>query len=485
MLCDAEGLVRSPCAPSSPVAYGRLISRACDDASMRGVNITLSMSGGLLSFGIRQKMVLVLLAVMIIALSTSGWLTLRQQSEDVLHETQRHAEDITRYVSKSVAMGVIGYDYHGIQFLLDEILGSKDIVYARVTNGLGNTMAEAGVLSPDQSNELIFESPIVFDGQVVGSLEIGLDNAHITQRLAEQRYAIIAREASIIILVALGEFLALSYLIMRPMGIVSESLAKGVDERGGIVQDIPIKSRDEFGMLASLFNLMREQLNEANTRLQTRVESADAKLRETNERLQQQSDELKHINIELRQLSVTDALTGLYNRRHFEAVMDMEFSFYLRHEEQVSLLVIDIDLFKNINDNFGHRTGDQVIIELARMLKENLRKSDTICRIGGEEYVAICRRIGKEDAIALANKVRLIVEKYSMATDIEDLRFTISIGIDTLAGKHVLNGADEFFGRADRALYHSKKHGRNLVTHYTDMEVTQETAEKSTRETGG
>ena len=420
----------------------------------------------LFGFGIRQKMILVLLGVLTVALAVSGWLAFDQQEREIIRSTEQHEEDIVAYVSQSLSYSVIGYDYQTIQILLDELTKSQDIVYAKVVNAKGNTMAEAGsVLSHDGSRSVL-DRDILFDKQKVGQLQIIVDNTRIINQLKDQKVAIIAREVVILLLIALGEFLALSYIIVRPVSVIADALAKGVDQDGNITRDIPISSRDEFGKLAALFNDMRSQLNEANLRLQSKIELADSRLQENNQQLRQQATELQSLNEELRRLTITDPMTGLHNRRHFDAIMETDLALSRRHNEVSSIIIIDLDHFKNINDTFGHKTGDRVLIHVANILKSNLRKTDAICRIGGEEFAVISRRAGIEDAMTVGEKLRKAVEMNPLQAGKNCISLTISIGISSLPSTKQNTQPDDIFRKADAALYFSKEHGRNRVTHY-------------------
>lgn len=421
-------------------------------------------------FGVRQKMVLVLLSVLVIALGTNGILTLRQLEQDVLREIKQRGEDISRFASQSIAFNVVGYDYHGIQLLLDEIIRSKDILYTRVSSKKGNTMAEAGTKPTGTVGWVMFEREIVFDGEVVGHLSVGLDTARIANQFRDQQYEMIWREAMLILLIAIGEFFALSYLIVRPVSLISSSLNETVDEKGRIqTREIPIQSTDEFGMLARQFNNMRAQLREIHVRQQNKIELADAKLRETNTQLVEQSEELKRMNDELKRLSITDPLTGLYNRRQFERLIDTEVSMSVRHGENNSILIVDVDHFKKINDQYGHKVGDTVLRRLAKLVTESLRTTDIVCRIGGEEFVAICRRAKQEDAIAVGEKLRRTIAEFSFNVNMERIPVTVSVGAATIPNAQGTKTAEEFFHTADTALYYSKEHGRNRVTHYAQI----------------
>jgi len=420
--------------------------------------------------GVRQKLLLVLLIVLLTALSISGWLALREEKRDTLKEINQRGTDISRFVAKSLAYSVVGYDYHTIQLLLDEITMAEDVGYAKVLNSKGKSMAESGFISEsNDSNIVLFVQDIFLDQDKVGRLSLGLDTKSTLQRLESQKFALVKREALIIILIALGEFLALSYIIIRPVSIMSKSLDNSVDENGKIICSVPVMSKDEFGRLANQFNNLGEQLNEANARLQTRADVADEKLIANNRMLLRQSSELKRISEEFKRLSITDALTGLYNRRRFEELMETEVEMSIRHGDTNSLLIIDIDYFKKVNDKYGHPAGDEVLKEVSRLLKVHLRKTDILCRIGGEEFVALCKRADKSAAMRIAENLRIEIENNIVTLDGDDIGVTISIGVATVDKESVDINTDRLYRQADSAVYYSKDAGRNIVTHHSDI----------------
>jgi len=232
---------------------------------------------------------------------------------------------------------------------------------------------------------------------------------------------------------------------------------------------IPITSNDEFGDLAKQFNELSRNLNIANSELQSRADYADDQLIKTNNLLLDRSRELMELNDEFKKLSVTDSLTGLFNRRYFEEILVNEMEIAKRHADTNSLLVIDIDHFKNVNDNYGHMHGDIVIKMIAGVMKGRLRETDILCRIGGEEFVAICRRSDKENAIELAEDIRKTVENQITYAGKDEIKVTISIGVATVTIDNIETHAENIFNFADIALYDSKEEGRNRVTHYSDM----------------
>ncbi len=167
--------------------------------------------------------------------------------------------------------------------------------------------------------------------------------------------------------------------------------------------------------------------------------------------------EQKRLEQELERAALRDALTGLLNRRHFYQVTEPEQTHAMSLTQDYSLLLIDTDRFKSINDLFGHLKGDEVLCALARTLESCARKDDLIFRWGGEEFVLLLPRTSLDIALNLAEVIRATVAKVTLPGL---PRFTVSIGV----ARHETNESiDELFKRVDDALYKAKNEGRNRV----------------------
>jgi diguanylate cyclase (GGDEF)-like protein len=162
-------------------------------------------------------------------------------------------------------------------------------------------------------------------------------------------------------------------------------------------------------------------------------------------------------------LTLRDALTGAFNRRHLQERLWSEAAFARRHGTPLSLILLDIDHFKQINDVYGHAVGDAALRQLAQSLLALTRKEDVLARYGGEEFALVARGIHRDEVLALAERVRSSVEQQRLATESGTLAFTVSIGI---AHSEDGAGADgqSLLGAADRALYAAKDAGRNSVS---------------------
>lgn len=178
-------------------------------------------------------------------------------------------------------------------------------------------------------------------------------------------------------------------------------------------------------------------------------------------RMQQQlTNELKLANTKLEQLSRKDALTGLYNRGYWQEQLELEYNRCQRYQHISSLIMLDIDHFKKINDNFGHPAGDLVIKRLAFILRNCSRKTDVVGRYGGEEFALILPNTDSNTALSLAERIRMeCVKELLTFSDKQQTGFTISIGIAEI--NEAFKNSQDWLNTADQALYHAKENGRN------------------------
>lgn len=167
--------------------------------------------------------------------------------------------------------------------------------------------------------------------------------------------------------------------------------------------------------------------------------------------------------------SLTDKLTGVGNRAAMDSALRRELSLTQRHANPLSILIIDIDFFKEVNDKFGHLCGDQVLAETARSLKTTLREADQIFRYGGEEFVILLGDTLHEDALAIAERIRLTICNKKTMTPSSSLEITVSVGVATATG---LQSSDEILQQADQALYAAKNKGRNRIESAEKLAVT-------------
>ncbi len=179
------------------------------------------------------------------------------------------------------------------------------------------------------------------------------------------------------------------------------------------------------------------------------------------------SDELEaEYQRKLAEGALHEPLTGLYNRRHFQERLTSELAACQRHQRPLSILLIDIDHFKKVNDAYGHLAGDEALKMIAHVMQGALRKEDVLARYGGEEFVVLARETPIGGGKSLGERIRKAVERSRLSWQGQDLALTVSIGVTVSVGiTHFESGRTdrELFEAADRALYQAKQAGRNCV----------------------
>ncbi|MFK5984384.1 MAG: GGDEF domain-containing protein [Pseudomonadota bacterium] len=213
------------------------------------------------------------------------------------------------------------------------------------------------------------------------------------------------------------------------------------------------------------------ELNQAKEKAEQEAELKSKELLvkvQTQQQMQQLIQELECSKIELQRLASTDPMTKLYNRRHFANVSGHILGLAKREHSDLSIIMLDIDYFKQFNDNYGHKVGDEVIISLASTLQAFSRESDVLCRFGGEEFIVLLPETDLDGAIVIAEKMRIfiensVVEINSNDTDSQQLKVTVSIGVAIIDIKQD-SSIEASIQRADKALYRAKKTGRNKVS---------------------
>ena len=276
-------------------------------------------------------------------------------------------------------------------------------------------------------------------------LQTPLAAAHAPMHALVQRVLGVAALAILVVsLLAYG----LSARALRPIEALSVAARRFA--AGETDVDLPeVRSRDEVGMLTQTLGEMLDQIR-------THREQLEA----ANRNLVERNSELESANEVLNQLSITDGLTQLHNHRFFQDFLTREIKRVTRSGEVLSMLLLDIDDFKKLNDRHGHAAGDEVLRRIASLLDTNVRESDLLARYGGEEFVVLACGSDLPGAAVLAEKLRTAIAENSFIVD-DSLRpvcMTVSIGVAQYAGNR-----KRFFADADDALYRAKAAGKNCV----------------------
>ena len=175
--------------------------------------------------------------------------------------------------------------------------------------------------------------------------------------------------------------------------------------------------------------------------------------------------QLDKANLDLQAISRIDGLTNLNNRRYWQECFEREYKLAMRNGSAITLMMLDIDHFKRINDNYGHSVGDRVIQMLGLLIKKATRSTDILGRYGGEEFAVVLPNTETKEAAIVAERLRRVVEKSTVKYEDQFVQFTISIGISQL--KPVYQNAGQWLESADQALYKAKEAGRNRLVFRT------------------
>jgi len=244
----------------------------------------------------------------------------------------------------------------------------------------------------------------------------------------------------VLLLVAMGLFAyLLGHSIVKPLQRLSGEAGKVAS--GNLQVDIPVQGNSEISYLTQVFNHMV------------------ASLQRGQEEISQAHEALIEKNRELHQLSITDSLTGIFNRKHVMDLFDMEFIRTQRYGTPFSVLIADLDHFKAVNDTYGHLAGDSVLRSIAKAMVESVRACDHIGRYGGEEFVVVLPNTGIDGAMDMAERIRRKIRLVTFNNDGQEFSMTLSIGLAVCHDDD--NSVEAILKRADDALYRAKANGRD------------------------
>jgi diguanylate cyclase (GGDEF)-like protein len=283
-------------------------------------------------------------------------------------------------------------------------------------------------------------------GTLKGTSQIGwgvvaeLDHDKAYAQIFRLRNLTIALIVGLLVVVGFAAYV-LGLTIVRPLNRLITAASQVAS--GNLDVNVPVLGRSELGYMTEVFNNMV------------------TRLRQGREELGAMNRTLRERNRELHELSITDSLTGLYNRKHLMEVLTKEVARAERYQRPLAVLMIDVDHFKLYNDTCGHLAGDEVLRNIAAIFRGCLRESDCVGRYGGEEFLIILPETVADDAWRIADRIRSRLAEEDFPADSKPVKITISGGIATFPGNG--RSPESLLRSADAALYQAKNHGRNRV----------------------
>lgn len=286
-----------------------------------------------------------------------------------------------------------------------------------------------------------------------------LENYHLAFRRYLHKFMVpvgwVVIGSSLLLLIAIP--ILMRFAIVKPL----EALTAGARrmEAGDLNFSIPIQHEDEIGFLTQAFNTMTAQMNDLVTGLEERVAARTSELKEANVLLEKQLSEIQSLQKELQEQAIRDPLTNAFNRRYLLETMERELSRAARARQPLSLIMIDVDHFKQFNDTYGHSVGDIILKCLVNLLMKTTREEDVVCRYGGEEFVVLMPNTTPETAYQRAEYWRRACEM--MKTDVEGKPLGVTISLGVVTAFEPMPSAAQLLAMADQAMYQAKALGRN------------------------
>ncbi len=439
----------------------------------------------LLSLQCRTTAVVVILTLGVTA-AVSGYLL---KSSETLVRSQSDSQLVQMAATlASAASGMLAAgDRQGIKQLAEEAVRGKSLAYVVITDAAGGLVVQAKGEHADQLGSLVDESalgvpvrtrriarqgskegrmfldvayPITAPANGPGDDTAGPNRrrllgyvrtgvvAHSWHRTMASRMDLVTGVGILAMVVAIPIGFFLVRRIISPLDRIVDAMERF--SRGDLRVRSEVRRRDEIGRLAATFNTMADQ----HQKTHERIVRLNAELEQRVATRTQQ----------LRELASREPLTGLYNRRHFNEVLERSLSEAVRHQTDLSCVMIDLDGFKAVNDQFGHYVGDELLVLTAATISSQLRAADVAARFGGDEFILVLPQTDSGDALVLAQR---IADQFSRdaARRLPQVRTSMSMGIASIPDSG-LEVAQSLIRAADDALYAAKDAGKDrIVTH--------------------
>jgi diguanylate cyclase (GGDEF)-like protein len=252
-------------------------------------------------------------------------------------------------------------------------------------------------------------------------------------------------------------------IICGDYGVVEDDLESAIDSVANKSVEILSFFEIDPGNMKPFSQILQEA-NEELGKLNLSYEQLTVELKQAKEKAENFAQELKKANEQLRDMAFKDGLTGLYNHRYFQDLMDNELSRARRYKKPFSLIMLDLDHFKKINDEYGHPVGDVVLKEVSKAIKNTIRDSDIAARYGGEEFAVVLPETELRGAAILAERLRKAIEQLEIDTNGCSIDVSVSVGVTCYHPSTDKIEKSEIISEADNALYNSKNKGRNMIS---------------------
>jgi diguanylate cyclase (GGDEF)-like protein len=411
-----------------------------------------------LQYGLSTKLLGYVMAGVLITSAAIGVLRVQNERGSLNELIDEVGQSVATATASGAAALVAGYDYGNLEILAANVAKQANVIRVTIRNQAGRVMTQAS--GKKMGGFKHFESPVLFDGQTIGSVSVDISNDSLDKALNALYWRIFIEQVTFGIILGLIVYFFTAKGIVSPIRKLTMAMEEAVEQGDSfIARDLEVKSRDEIGRLVSVFNTLNQSLASHHRQLQSKIDCANEELMNKNIQLGGRTQELEQALDLLSTMATTDWLTELPNRRKFDETLSQMFHQSERYGDPISLVLFDIDHFKQINDSYGHGAGDEVLRDISTLLRLQARKSDQPARLGGDEFGVVLHHTNAAQAEVFVNSFMTSVQ--DRVFEYDGLRLEIGISVGIAQFEPSMKSPQELYYAADKALYQSKNAGRN------------------------
>jgi diguanylate cyclase (GGDEF)-like protein len=381
--------------------------------------------------------------------------TLTFVKNNALYDMEQRQKVIIKLVTSIATDALFSEEYDDLQRQINLISDDVEVNFISVTNLDDVILANSDFSLVGSKNNYLPTDPHTKFSVIenFGNIIIRFSSVQLESRIKKARNLGIYIAVSGILIIACASILFGYFLTSKLRKL---NLAMQQFQDGNQLVNVDIKGRDEVSELANQFTFLTKKVNKHIKLLEDEKTLLESRVTERTQELQQ-------LNSELEVLATTDYLTSLKNRGFVEEALHTELVRYLRNNlHTFSVILLDVDYFKSINDTHGHDAGDMILIDIANLLTKNTRDTDIVGRWGGEEFIILCVDTNISSCKTIAEKLRIIIDEYKFP---HVNHLTCSFGVSTSV---LSDNVNSILKRADLGLYKAKDQGRNNVFCLTD-----------------
>lgn len=415
--------------------------------------------------GLSVKLIGYVMAGVLITSAGVGLLRVQNERGPLSELIGKAGQSVANATASGAASLIAGYDYGNLEILAENVSRQANVIRVMVRNQGGRVMAQTSTAEAVMFKR--FESPVMFNGSAIGSVSVDVSTDALEKALNALYWRVFVEQLIFGAILGVIVYWFAARGIVSPIRNLTTAMEEAVEKGGAFVaRDLEVRSSDEIGRLVSVFNGLNKSLANYHQKLKGKIDFANQELREKNNQLSGRTQELERALEMLNTMATTDWLTELPNRRKFDETLSRMFHQSERFSEEITLVLFDVDRFKLINDSHGHGAGDEVLRSIGTLLRLHVRKSDVPARLGGDEFGVVLYHTSTEQAQRFVEKLMDSVRTHAFEYDGFQIKVGISAGIAQYSES--MKTPQALYYAADKALYQSKRGGRDRYSVYSE-----------------